>query len=1515
MLSTKSAARHRSKIAKYHTQKRRIAQACAEGLEGRLLFSNIGAGPLAIPQVVADLNGDGHADIVSFPGDSSLVADVSFGNGDDSFQPPLALVLPAGANKVLVADVNSDGRPDLMMLEPTGAAASFTQALTVLINNGDGTFQSGVFTNFGVGNGLVFSGDFNGDGKADLLIESGISNSAAVTLGNGDGTFGALVPMPAGPIGAFAGIADFNGDGHQDVAMALGRIDNPDGSMTFPVAVYQGNGNGTFQQPTTSNNFTPSASSPAVTAALGVLFQDDFNGDGIPDLLTTINHDTTLTIGPTRQDPGLHIVTRTHTPTTLTVQLLNAAGVPQPGVTYDIGNSAGVQQVLDLNGDGHLDMVIENTVGDRVFINNGEGAFRDSGFHGSNGPVAVGDFNEDGLQDLVTTGGDIFLGNSDGSFNAPVSANVLGEGATATAVGDLNGDGNPDTVVTNTLDNNVSIAFGNGHGQFWSGGTLSAGTAGLSGQGPRGVAIGDFTGDGIPDIAIAEEGAPDDIGILAGNGDGTFQPVTFHGLAGGTAFEMVSADFNGDGIADLLVTNPFTRTAEVIAGGSLNVVDILSANLLAKLAVGDFNGDGRPDFVIDSTIYLNGGSFDFTPHAINSGLTGDSSIAVADFNGDGHWDLAYSDQQLSLDVTSSLMVLLGNGDGTFQAPYSGAPGQQKTLSQGFVPSISTPGTSLAAGDFNGDGIPDLAVNGIFDIGVSFGRGDGGFYPQTFFNSTGGLSAALTAADVNHDGRSDILQIDTGTSDTRYIAGGSLDVFLNAVGDRQPQFGAAGFKVSAPPTVTENDPFNVTVTAVDAQGNAVPGFLGTVYLSLDRQISIPYTFTAADAGTLTITNSELALTQGAHTVTAAAPFMSAGRALVDAEPGRFSLSIPATAAAGDGLPITITALDALGNLMPTFSGTITISSSDPRVTPISPFFNLANAGVFTIPATQFGAAVYFLKTAGNQTISTTSAYMGVTTEPITITPGAPTSFVISNPGPVTAGVPFTFTVTAFDRFGNFAPAYTPAVSFSDTLLNTGVFTPDPGATLPAAYTYTTADAGVRQFTATLSVAGATALLVNSSQGVLDLNVMAAPNNQLRLSNTPATIAAGQPFGFVFQALDQFGNIAGGFGDTLHFSSTDPQAIVPANLTGQNNLTLLATLKTSGNQSITVTDLSNPAIAPKTVTIPVTAAAASSLLVAMPASTTDGVVQSVTVIAREPFGNIVTNYAGTVHFSSSDTRNKVPADYTFTAADAGTHTFSVTMAAAGSQSLSVQDTAGPANGVAFIAVSPSTAASFTVSGFPATTAGVVHNFTVVALDAFSNIATGYTGTVTFGSSDVQAGLPASYTFIPGDGGSHTFAATLKTAGMQSISVADASSSTIRGTQSGIAVTHSTATHFAIVAPSTAGTGKSFLITVSALDAFGNVDTGYLGKVHLGATVSTSLSSNYSFTAGDAGTHTFSVTLNTAGVQTISVSDTLNSSILGSVTLTVSTPVSGGGTGGGGTGGGGTGGGGTGGGGRTA
>src|SRR5262249_38411315 len=159
------------------------------------------------------------------------------------------------------------------------------------------------------------------------------------------------------------------------------------------------------------------------------------------------------------------------------------------------------------------------------------------------------------------------------------------------------------------------------------------------------------------------------------------------------------------------------------------------------------------------------------------------------------------------------------------------------------------------------------------------------------------------------------------------------------------------------------------------------------------------------------------------------------------------------------------------------------------------------------------------------------------------------------------------------------------------------------------------------------------------------------------------------------------------------------------------------------------------------------------------------------ALDAFGNRAP-YFGSVVFSSSDSQASLPGFYTFTTADAGSHTFSAILRTAGAQSLSVADFfTGTPSGTQTLAVNPAAAASFTVAGFPATTAGVAHSVTVTAKDAFGNVASGYAGTVAFTSSDPIAGLPASYTFTAADAGVHTFSATLKRAGTQSFTVTDA------------------------------------------------------------------------------------------------------------------------------------------------
>src|SRR5439155_1204786 len=158
-----------------------------------------------------------------------------------------------------------------------------------------------------------------------------------------------------------------------------------------------------------------------------------------------------------------------------------------------------------------------------------------------------------------------------------------------------------------------------------------------------------------------------------------------------------------------------------------------------------------------------------------------------------------------------------------------------------------------------------------------------------------------------------------------------------------------------------------------------------------------------------------------------------------------------------------------------------------------------------------------------------------------------------------------------------------------------------------------------------------------------------------------------------------------------------------------------------------------------------------------------------------------------------------------------------------------------------------------------------------DPFNNTATAYTGKVHLTSTDSQAVLPADYTFTTGtgaDNGVHTFAATLKTSGNQTLTASDTATGSITGTSGSIAVRAAAATHVAVSAPSTATAGAAFSFTVTALDQFNNTAIGYTGKVHLTSTDGQALlPADYTFTigaTGDNGVHTFSATLETSGSQ---------------------------------------------------
>jgi hypothetical protein len=319
--------------------------------------------------------------------------------------------------------------------------------------------------------------------------------------------------------------------------------------------------------------------------------------------------------------------------------------------------------------------------------------------------VVVGDFNRDGKLDLAVANWasnnvSVLLGNGDGTLGAAVNYGA-GSNPHSVAVGDFNGDGKLDLAVANAGSGNVSVLLGNGDGTFRA--AVSYGT-GLT---PESVAVGDFNGDGKLDLVVASDssGNVGIVSVLLGNGDGTFQAAVDYGTGFGPSSVGVG-DFNGDGKLDLAVANFVGGNVSVLLGngdGTFRAaVSYWTGSTPESVAVGDFNGDGKLDLAVASdssgnvgivSVLLGNGDGTFQA-AINYGTgLGPRSVAVGDFNRDGKLDIAVANEN-----SGNVSVLLGNGDGTFQAAANYGAGYG---SGGPV--------SIAVGDFNDDGRLDLAV--------------------------------------------------------------------------------------------------------------------------------------------------------------------------------------------------------------------------------------------------------------------------------------------------------------------------------------------------------------------------------------------------------------------------------------------------------------------------------------------------------------------------------------------------------------------------------------------------------------------------------------------------------------------------------------------------------------------------------------------------------------------------------------------------------------------------------------
>jgi len=326
------------------------------------------------------------------------------------------------------------------------------------------------------------------------------------------------------------------------------------------------------------------------------------------------------------------------------------------------------------------------------------------------------------------------------------------------ALGDFNGDGKPDLAVANNSTSNISVLLGNGDGTF------GVKTDYDVGQPAYGVVITDLNSDGKLDI-VAETSfsLTEGVSVLLGNGNGSFQ-TRVDNLFSGSAQpkSIIASDFNNDNKPDIVVING--SGASVLLGngdGSLKPpVSYGSSDFATSVAVGDFDADGKIDLAVSSygfgsngvvSIMLGKGDGTFFPSVNYSSAPSPFSIVKGDFNGDSKLDLATANIQVD-----SVSILLGNGDGTFGTHVNYAAGN-------FPYELST-------GDFNSDGKSDLAIAGNGSgLSILKGNGDGTF--QKSVNFLGGGNFA-TFFDLNGDAKPDIISAQTGNA---------VAVFINQTG--------------------------------------------------------------------------------------------------------------------------------------------------------------------------------------------------------------------------------------------------------------------------------------------------------------------------------------------------------------------------------------------------------------------------------------------------------------------------------------------------------------------------------------------------------------------------------------------------------------------------------------------------------------------------------------------------------------------------------------------------------------
>ena len=686
---------------------------------------NVGNHPVAA--IAADFDGDGNLDIVSVDQQSNSLGMIK-GFGDGTFRRIAALPVGSLPTGVVFADATSDGIPDLI------TSNLISQEVSVNVGDGHGGYATRISTSIvPVTPNALAVGDWNGDGRADVAVVSGSLNILLTLIGNGAGGFTNQVQYATGAYPKQVIAADFNLDGNTDLAV----VNNTSNS----IQIWRGDGAGGFALDTT---LATDAAPQGATIA-------DFNGDGISDIVV-------CNFGV--DDVGVYLGTP-------------AGGFGSPSIlSPGFGPRAAV--ATDINNDGRIDLVVTLS--------------RVSGV----GQAAV------------------YLGNGSGGFTLQPPVNTGPVPNTAT-VGDFNQDGNQDVVTVNLTGNTVSVLQNTG-GAFLLGSKVPL----PMGAFPQGVAVADLNGDGKADVASANQ-SPNTVTVMYGDGLGNFPTAGPSPKTGTTPYSIVSDDYNHDGLIDLVTANNGNDTVTYMqnTGTSFNTTNLATGCVgTVAVASGDVSGDLNPDLAMvcensnqmctrRSTGLSGPNSFGNPVCSSLAGIPAD--VVLANINGD-----AFQDAVMVLRQLNTVSVALADGLG-------GVSGVPASYPVGPGP------TGVARGDLDGDGLIDLiaANTGADSISVILGANP----TAPAINTTVGLSpTSLAVADFNLDGRLDVAVSNTDDNNVTLLLGDGTGHFTFAgnygTRDLPVALGVGDFNRDGKPDLAVADSFSDTLTILLNQ--SVPG---------------------------------------------------------------------------------------------------------------------------------------------------------------------------------------------------------------------------------------------------------------------------------------------------------------------------------------------------------------------------------------------------------------------------------------------------------------------------------------------------------------------------------------------------------------------------------------------------------------------------------------------------------------------------------------------------------------------